>query len=107
MKWLSSYLSSCTQRVLLNSVKSTYLPVEFGVPQGSILGPLLFIIYLNDLTKSVQECDLQAYVDDIEPQSSNDDPIRAQATLQSDIDRIGVWCQQNYLTVNTKKPKVG
>ena len=87
--------------MLLGSVKSTYLPVEFGVP------PLLFIIYLNDLTKSVQECDLQAYANDIELQSSNDDPVRAQATLQSDIDRIGVWCQQNYLTVNTKKPKVG
>ena len=107
LKWLGSYLSSCTQRVLLNSVKSPYLPVEFGVPQGSILGPLLFIIYLNDLTKSVQECDLQAYADDIELQSSNDDTIRAQATLQSDIDRIGVWCQQNYLTVNTKKTKFG
>ena len=58
VKWLGSYLSSRTQRVLLDSVKSTDLPVEFGVPQGSILGPLLFIIYLNDLTKSVQECDL-------------------------------------------------
>ena len=64
VQWLKSYLSNCFQSTLATGNISDYLPVSCGVPQGSVLGPLLFLIYINDL----QECELSSpalmYADD-------------------------------------------
>ena len=51
LKWFESYLSNCSQKVMLNAYSSTSLPVHSSAPQGSILGPLLFIIYINYLAE--------------------------------------------------------
>ena len=54
LDWFTSYLSHRHQYVKINDVESSMLPIKCGVPQGSILGPLLFILYINDIVNSSQ-----------------------------------------------------
>ena len=64
LNWFKSYLSGRSQAVRIGSTLSDVLPITHGVPQGAIWSPLLFCIYLNDLTNAPQECCLEWYVDD-------------------------------------------
>jgi len=73
LQWFCSYLSDRQQVVCINSTSSEPLTVTSGVPQGSILGPLLFSIYVNDLPTVPRKCSSQCYVDDTKPLS----PLRS------------------------------
>ena len=63
VSWFDSYLSGRQQCVDINGTRSEFLPISCGVPQGSILGPQLFLIYINDMCLSV-DCRLSLYADD-------------------------------------------
>ena len=79
--------------------------INCGVPQGSILGPMLFLIYVNDLSSVVKKCKYQLYADDtVIYNVSNDINISAQE-VQQDLDRFIKWCTGNALTINIKKSK--
>ena len=101
-KWMQSYLSHRTQRVLLNHTTSDPLPVLSGVPQGSILGPLLFLIFINDIPLSVRHSNIFLYADDTKCSkgiSSESDCT----VLQEDLSQLSSWCQKWNLHFNIKK----
>ena len=96
LKWFESYLTGRSQCVKLNSMISDILPVAYGVPQGSILGPILFSIYINDISNIVN-CGIVLYADDTVIFHSDKDILRNNLKLISD------WCNDNLLTINVKK----
>ena len=101
---LKSYLSKRTQYTLIGDKKSKLNLIELGVPQGSILGPLLFIIYMNDLSLSQKKSNVILYADDtvVKSRSSaskiDDDHDRA-------LDNVNDWLIKNKLTLNKEKTK--
>lgn len=65
LNWFKSYLENRTQRVKFNGSLSEPIAVKLGVPQGSVLGPLLFLLYINDLTRVVcRSCEIRLFADD-------------------------------------------
>ena len=99
--WFRNYLKDRLHYVEIEGVSSPKLPVISGVPQGSILGPLLFIIYINDLSICPRFSSLFLYADDsklIHTLSSFNDHL-----LQSDIESLVLWCNTWNLSLNPNK----
>ena len=96
---IHSYISNRKQTVRLNDTISGELEVFSGVPQGSILGPLFFLVYINDLPS----CGMSArfgYAEDYK--TNGDNPI----TLNIDVRRLWRWCEENCMSMNLTKSKV-
>ena len=108
IKWLGSYLTSRYQFVRINTTLSTKLPVSSGVPQGSILGPLLFNIYVNDLPSVPENCTSQCYVDDTKLLMSFQlrDQHETIEKMNKDLLSIRNWCFDNQLLLNPDKTKL-
>ena len=92
----------------INSTLSEKLPVVSGVPQGSILGPLLFSIYVNDLPSAAKKCSSESYVDDTKLLLSFriNDSNTALTDLNEDLIRMRNWCFDNLLLLNPDKTKL-
>ena len=100
---IASYLSNRTQIVIIDGVKSDPMDISCGVPQGSILGPLLFILYINDLPNCLKNSKPFIYADDTNLFTSNDTIQQLKALCQEDLDCISTWCKLNLLTINASK----
>ena len=109
LRWFQSYLSDRQQFVEINGVSSNTLPIRTGVPQGSILGPLLFIIYMNDVSSSTNFFHFIIYADDTNLISSITTPgaslRRYSAVTNWELDKIRVWLAVNKLSLNVLKTK--
>ena len=108
LSWFKSYLSHRTQRVALNSNVSEPSKIVHGVPQGSILGPLLFLLFINDLPLSLQSKStyIDLYADDITIYYIGQDKDELEKQLQSSLDNLKMWCKENGMVLNTEKTKV-
>ena len=108
LHWFKSYLSERLQCVRIGAEISSLKGISHGVPQGSILGPALFTIYLNDIPSIPDVCSLESYVDD--SKLYNSFPV-AEASkmvqqINKDLQKIASWCCHNSLLINPEKTKL-
>ena len=111
LELLVNYLSDRTIRVKVNQCLSESSPagqINCGVPQGSILGPLLFLIYINDISDVIRNCNLYIYADDCSlfiPVDYEEDGTNSTLLLQSDLDNLSDWSNDWKLHFKADKSK--
>ena len=104
--WFSSYLSSRSQLTYLSGAKSLSGSVTSGVPQGSVLGPILFLLYINDLPDVLEETSIDIFADDSTISIPNRDISTIRSSLQKDLINVQNWCILNRMILNSQKTKV-
>ena len=104
LNWISAFLIGRHQRVVLDGCPSNWLPVSSGVPQGSVLGPLLFILYINDIGDNIKST-IRLFADDLimYKEIINNDDIRL---FQSDLDNLFNWSTKWEMNFNLNKCNV-
>ena len=105
IKWITHFLSSRSQCVVLVGVKSVSVPVTSSVPQGSVLGPALFLLYIKDIVYSIQESNIRLFADDTLIYRSIRCPGDALA-LQKDLEKVHKWSLINMMKFNTSKSNI-
>lgn len=105
LDWFNSYLSGRKQLVKIGSHKSDTLPVMYGVPQGSILGPTLFLIYMNDIHDLQINAEILCYADDTAIIFKGSDWNKTYENTEKGMVTINEWLSKNLLTLNHKKSK--
>ena len=104
LDWFKSYLTNRTQRCLVNGSLSEICSLKCGVPQGTILGPLLFLM-INDLPNCLTSCQPRMYADDTHITYAGVDVNSLQLNLNHDLDDLNKWLISNKLTLNSAKPE--
>lgn len=101
-KWFKSYLCGRSQSVRFQNYLSSTLPIESGVPQGSVLGPILFLVYINSLCNGDLSGSLTCFADDTAICYSSVDNHLLQLEMQRDMDKIKLWFTKNKMLLSVK-----
>ena len=101
--WFKSYLSGRTQKCLVNGSLSRNRPISCGVPQGTILGPLLFLLYINDLPNCLEHSHPRIFADDTHLTFSAANIHGIDHSLNQDLENVSEWLAANRLTLNALK----
>ena len=106
--WLRSYLTDRCQKVVTEKGESSLIYLKNGVPQGSILGPLLFTILVNDISKFVNNCEYHLYADDTQVylKSKVCDAVKTIISINEDLNNIASFSANNFLKINEDKSKL-
>ena len=102
-KWFKSYLSNRTQFVKIDEIESSMATIKCGVPQGSTLGPLLFLLYINDLPNSSEKLSFRIFADDTNIFFTGTNSKEVEFTMNEEIKLVLKYCAINKLSVNFKK----
>ena len=102
LQWFTDYLDCRKQRVVIPGVSSNWSTIEAGVPQGSILGPLLFLLYINDIVDNINSS-IRLFADDTTLYIIVDNPVQAADQLNSDLLKIHQWPTKWLVTFNPSK----
>ena len=100
--WIKGFLSNRTQKVIMDNSCSDEVAVTSGVPQGSVLGPILFLLYVNDLPDKMK-CKVRMYADDVVLYTDVKSNEKFHFTLQADLDELSRWCKDWKMSINIKK----
>ena len=103
--WLKDYLTDRRQQTLANGTASALDRITQGVPQGSILGPLLYILYADDISKTLGETKFAFYADDTVLYTSHKNINVAIKRVQEDLNKLEAWCEMNSIFINPNKTK--
>ena len=105
--WFESYLTDRQQLALVNNIMSDLLHEDvYGVPQGSVLGPLLFLLYIDDIKSVIQNAYCHLYADDTIILKGASDPDSLIASLERELSNVDHWLSINKMTINNKKTEV-
>ena len=105
LRWFEPYLHDRTQRCCINGSLFDALPITRGVPQGSILGPILFLLYINDLPLAIPDCNVDIYADDTTLWMANSNPLHIQHGIQGSLNKANHWFSLNKMVPNGRKKK--
>ena len=92
---IADYLSNRRQRVKLGNNCSSWENISAGIPQESILGPLLFNVFMNELAYVIKQSKLSGYADDTQISYADKDPAKVEAVINSELAKIDQWCEEN------------
>ena len=104
-RWLRNYLTNRKQCTQANGSVSKLNNLTYGVPQGSMCGPLLFLLYINDLSNILDNSKVSLYADDTVIYVSHDKDDVALRLIQNDLNKLQKWCCMKKLTTNCKTIK--
>ena len=105
LEWFRNYLNNRKQYVSLNQQNSSLKEIEYGVLQGSLLGPLLFIVYINDFSRSSDVLSFILFADDSNVFFSHNNPNTLVHTVNSELQKVTQWIRANKLSLNLQKTK--
>ena len=105
-RWFKSYLMNRKQFVTINGSNSNLENMQFGVPQGSVLGPLLFLIYINDLHTAITYSVTRHFADDTNLLIINKSPKQLKKRLNIDLHKLAKWLKANKISLNASKTEM-